>query len=165
MGSRYDAPFAYSDTEIIVSLHQPSAADNTTGRVMVESPTTSPLTRTGLVQFAIFFRVEFSRPLITTAEWPAALRQIDVLSSERYLRPQMPDPLSFVRITGRRRALIVRDQRNPIARGLRVSFPLKIGINYTQHPDPQFQLKGCTADAYGMTSFLLCNALLPHSTS
>jgi len=140
MGSRYDAPFAYSDTEIIVSLHQPSAADNTTGRVMVESPTTSPLTRTGLVQFAIFFRVEFSRPLITTAEWPA-------------------------RITGRRRALIVRDQRNPIARGLRVSFPLKIGINYTQHPDPQFQLKGCTADAYGMTSFLLCNALLPHSTS
>jgi hypothetical protein len=45
MGSRYDAPFAYSDTKIILSFHQPSAEDNTTGRVMVESPT-SPLTRT-----------------------------------------------------------------------------------------------------------------------
>ncbi|KAI0278929.1 peptidase C14, caspase domain-containing protein [Russula aff. rugulosa BPL654] len=43
----------------------------------------------------------------------------------------MPDPLSFVRITGRRRALI--------------------------HPDHQFQLKGCTADAYGMANFLLIN--------
>jgi len=50
----------------------------------------------------------------------------------------MADPLSFIRITGRRRALI-------------------IGINYTRHSDPQIQLKGCTADAYDMTSFLLFN--------
>jgi hypothetical protein len=47
MGSRYNAPgpFAYSDTNIILSLHQPSTEDNTAGRVMAESPT-SPLTRT-----------------------------------------------------------------------------------------------------------------------
>jgi hypothetical protein len=106
MGSRYNPPFAYSDTKIILSLHQPSAEDNTTGRVMVESPT-SPLTRTA---FSALLNSQLTN-YVTTAEWPAALRQID-LSNERYLQPQMPDPLSFVRITGRRRALIVRDHQN-----------------------------------------------------
>jgi len=45
MGSLYNASFAYSDTEIILSLQESEAEDNTTGHVIVELPT-SPLTRT-----------------------------------------------------------------------------------------------------------------------
>lgn len=159
MGSRYNAPFMYSDTKIIHSFRQPSVADDTTGRITVES-STSPLTCTA---FSHLLPCWILNPSITAAEWPAALQQID-MSGERYVdaHPQMLDPLSFVRIP-RRRALIVRDHQNTIIRGFSYTVP-KIGINYNRHPDPQFRLKSCNVDAYGMTNFLLCNALL-HSTS
>ena len=46
MESHYDTPFAYSDTKTILSLHQPPAEDNATGRRVIVESLTSPLART-----------------------------------------------------------------------------------------------------------------------
>ena len=48
MGSRYDSPFAHSDTKIILSLDQPSTEDNT---VMVESLASPLSTRTAFSHY------------------------------------------------------------------------------------------------------------------
>jgi len=69
-----------------------------------------------------------------TPKWPTAPQDFD-LSDRHDWHPQMPDPEPYFGDTGKRRALI-------------------IGINYSWHPVPGFELKKCTEDAYGMANFL-----------
>jgi len=55
-------------------------------------------------------------------------------------------------IANKRKALIVCDRQTEYH--ILISSAYKVGINYSQHPDPRFKLKCCIGDAHSVVDFL-----------
>jgi hypothetical protein len=137
---------------------QPLAEANRTGRTtgMVASPPRRPPTGT---TFSHLLPGCILNPSFPTVEWPAGPQGYN----QRNLPPQMPVPLPFFNNAGRRRALIVCDIQSE--NHTLILMESKIGINYTIHPRPEYELNKCIEDAYGIANFLLGTALLLQPTN